>query len=434
LAALAPRFVRCWLGMMRPALEPALRCLLHLGAIGLALGAIAGMYVRGLFFAYDVVWRSTFLHDPGTIARLCDVLLAPGALVLGRALPGPTDVAALLSDAGSPAGPWIHLYAATVAVVVGLPRAGLAAASAFAFRRALNCVRLDRRDPYVREVLRLAAGLDAREVRQSIEHDVRAACERFADEIAAFVAAELYDRRIVPAIEAFRDSGGTLAELESQLHACCRTFEATLATEVARAQRALEARLAQQIAWRLGEVEPEDAIAGERVRAAVDTASSSAGAALSDQVGGVLVTGVGGAVAAAVAVVAGTVSGGFGHALGTALLVGLVHSGPVGWLLGALGGGTLAGAGLYLGRERLRDGMKRVALPPFAAKAALWRFGSIKAAGREQCVRTVRQAIGGELEQVAQRISERIWQRLEPRLGERLRPRLAALEQRSGGE
>jgi hypothetical protein len=422
-AALGPRFVRCWLGMMRPALQPALRCLLHLAAIGTALGAIAGMYVRGLFFAYDVVWRSTFLHDPGVIARLCRVLLAPGALVLGRTLPGPAEVTPLLSDAGSPAGPWIHLYAATVVVLVGLPRAALAVVGALAFRRALRDVRLDRTDPYVREVLRLAARLDAREVRQSIEHDVRAACERFADDIAAFVATELYDRRIVPAIEAFRDGGGTLADLENQLAACCRAFEATLATEVARAQRALEARLAQQIAWRLGEVEPEDAIASERVRAAVDTASSSAGAALSEQVGGVLVTGVGGAVAAAVAVVAGTVSGGFGHALGTALLVGLVHSGPVGWLLGALGGGTLAGAGLYLGRERLREGMKHVPLPPFAAKAALWRFGSIKAAGREQCVRTVRQAIGSELEQVAQRISERIWQRLEPRLGERLRPR-----------
>ena len=433
LAALAPRFVRRWLEMMRPAVEPALHCLLHLGAIGLALGAIAGMYVRGLFFAYDVVWRSTFLHDPDTIGRLCRMVLAPGALILGRPLPGPADVAALLTDAGSPAGPWIHLYAATVVVLVGLPRAGLALASALAFRRALRDVRLDRTDPYVREVLRLAARLDAREVRHSIEHDVRAACERFADDIAAFVAAELYDRRIVPVIEAFRDGGGTLADLEVRLDACCRAFEATLATEVARAQRALEDRLAQQIAWRLGEVEPEDAIASERVRAAVDTASASAGVVLRDQVGGVLVTGVGGAVTAAVAVVAGTVSGGFGHSLGTALLVGLVHSGPVGWLLGALGGGTLAGASLYLGRDRLRDGMKHVALPPFAAKAALWRFRSIKAAGRAQCVRTVRDAIGGELGEVAQRISERIWQRLEPRLGERLRPRVDPADDTGGG-
>ena len=78
----------------------------------------------------------------------------------------------------------------------------------------LRDVRLDPEDPYVREVLRRAARLDAREVRQSIEHDVRAACEHFADDIAAFVAAELYDRRIVPAIEAFRDHGGTIAELE----------------------------------------------------------------------------------------------------------------------------------------------------------------------------------------------------------------------------
>jgi len=422
MAALAPRFVRSWLAMMRPALHPALRCLLHLGALGMAAGAVAGMYVRGLFFQYDVVWRSTFITDPGLVERLVDLLVMPGALVLGRPVPGPADVAALLSDAGAPAAPWIHLYAATIAVVVGVPRALLAIASALAFRRALGNVRLDPDDPYVREVLRLAARLDAREVRQSIEHDVRAACERFADDTAAFVATELYDRRIVPALETFRERGGTLGDLEERLAECCRTFEATLATEVAREQRALEARLAEQIAWRLGAVEPDETIASDRMRAAVDSASSSAGTAVSEQVGGMLATSLGGAVTAATAVVAGTVSGGFGHTLGTALLVGIVHSGPIGWLLGALGGGALAGAGLYLGRDRLRAGVKRMTLPPFAAKAALLRFRSIKAAGREQCVRAVRQAIAGELEEVTRRISERIWERLEPRLGERLRP------------
>ncbi|HWP65650.1 MAG TPA: DUF2868 domain-containing protein [Candidatus Limnocylindria bacterium] len=422
MVSLGPRFVRSWLAMMRPALKPALRCLCHLGAIGMAAGAVAGMYVRGLFFEYDVVWRSTFVTDPHTIERLCDLLLLPGALVLGRPGPGAADVAALLSRAGSPAAPWIHLYAATIAVVVGLPRLGLALANAAAYRRALGCICLDPQDRYVREMVALAARLDAREVRQSIEHDVRAACQRFADDVAVFVADELWDRRIVPTIERFRERGGTLVELDAQLAECCRTFEATLATEVARAQRALEGRLAEQIAWRLGEIEPADAIASDRVQAAVDGASSGAGAAVSEQVGNVLTTGFGSVVTGATAVVAGTVSGGFGHALGTALLVGIVHSGPVGWLLGALGGGALAGAGLYLGRERVREGVKRVTLPPFVAKLALLRFRTLKKAGREQCVRDVRHAIAGELEDVVQRISERIWQRLEPRLGERLRP------------
>lgn len=424
-SAIAPRFAGAWLGMMRPALAPALACSLHLGAVGMALGAVAGMYVRGLFFAYDVVWRSTFVTDPALVARLCGLVLAPGAFVLGRPLPSVADASGLLSEAGSPAAPWIHLLAAAVVVVVVVPRLALALVAGLRLRRALGTIGLDRDDPYVRDVLGRAASLDAGQVRRSIEHDVRAACGRFAGDVAAFVASELYDRKIVPALEEFRTTGGTLDALDGRLREHCRVFEPVLAGEMERAQQALETRLAEQIAWRLGALEPDDAIASERVRTAVDGASVTAGTAIGDRVGDVLASGVGGTVTAAVAVVTGTVSGGFGHSLGTALLVGIVHSGPVGWLLGAIGGGVVAGAGLYLGRDRLREGLKHVRLPPFAARAALWRIRSIAAAGRERCVTAVRQAIDGELDAVVTRIADRIWQRLEPRLGEQLRPAVA---------
>ena len=45
-------------------------------------------------------------------------------------------------------------------------------------------------------------------------------------------------------------------------------------------------------------------------------------------------------MSAAVAIGLGTISGGFGKSLGVAILVGVVHSGPLAFVVGALVGGT----------------------------------------------------------------------------------------------
>jgi hypothetical protein len=70
----------------------------------IAAGAIAGMYVRGLFFAYRVTWESTFVNDPGVVAFLLRGLLGPAAHLLGRPLPAREDVLRLLAPEGDPAG------------------------------------------------------------------------------------------------------------------------------------------------------------------------------------------------------------------------------------------------------------------------------------------------------------------------------------------
>ena len=109
------------LGLQRVAL------LLHLAAAALALGLMAGLYLRGLVLDYRAGWQSTFL-DSARVQSALDVLLAPASALSGIAVP---DVAPLRlaagQDAGASAAAWIHLLAATLLLWVVLPRLLLAA-------------------------------------------------------------------------------------------------------------------------------------------------------------------------------------------------------------------------------------------------------------------------------------------------------------------
>ncbi|RPH65133.1 MAG: DUF2868 domain-containing protein [Burkholderiales bacterium] len=103
---------------------------LHVAAIAVALGALAGLYVRGLGLEYRAGWESTFL-DAASVRRVLDFVLGPASWLTGMALPDASRLEAMRFPAstGEPAGPWIHLHAVTVALVVVLPRLLLAIAA-----------------------------------------------------------------------------------------------------------------------------------------------------------------------------------------------------------------------------------------------------------------------------------------------------------------
>jgi Protein of unknown function (DUF2868) len=416
-------FVENWFASIRPSLRHAIRCALHLGAIGMALGAVVGMYMRGLFVDYAVVWRSTFLIDPELVAGLLRAALAPAAMLLGGTVPTAADATALMSEPGSPAARWIHLLAATVLLFVVIPRVVLAVISAVAFQRTTTGLSLPPDDPYLQNVLARAARLDVRAVQDGIRADIGKVFEAFIDQLAGFVAAELYGKRIEPALDDFRENGGRLVDFEARLGELCTSFEPNLRVEIGRRQSELERQVTESIAWRLGEVAPQQ-LDGNDVLARAGGAASSASRQAGDRMGGNVATGVSAAVTAAVGAVAGTLSGGFGHALGTAVLLSVIHSGPIAWVVGAVAGAVAAGAILYLGKDKLREGVKRVSLPAPLLKLALLRIEKVKSEGREQCRRMVRDELARhiETEQVVERTAEGIWSRLAPELSERLRP------------
>jgi hypothetical protein len=155
LGAAIATFVADWSRRAAPLYYARAARILHVSAAALAAGVIVGLYLRGLALEYRATWESTFL-DAATVHRILDVLLWPGALVTGIAPPSVDELAAIRSSAAPAsenAARWLHLYAATVAVIVIAPRLVLALfAWAFEQHRAAN-MRLPLAEPYFQRVL-----------------------------------------------------------------------------------------------------------------------------------------------------------------------------------------------------------------------------------------------------------------------------------------
>jgi hypothetical protein len=145
----AMRFGAMWNRLAGPLLAARLERTLHLGAITIVAGVLAGMCGRGLAFEYPATWHSTWL-DAAQVQRLLDTILGPAARLLDMQVP---DVAPLASPGGSgPVLPWLRLYGMTALLIVVLPRGLLAAYEGFRVFRLSNAVPLDLEEPYYRRL------------------------------------------------------------------------------------------------------------------------------------------------------------------------------------------------------------------------------------------------------------------------------------------
>ncbi len=132
---------------------------LHAGAIAFALGALCGMYVRGLGLEFRAGWESTFL-DAATVQSLLALVLGPASAFTGIALPDAARLEAMRfpASAGEPAAGWIHLYAVTVALVVVLPRLLLAVIDRYREHRLATHFPLPLDDAYFAALVRAHRG------------------------------------------------------------------------------------------------------------------------------------------------------------------------------------------------------------------------------------------------------------------------------------
>ena len=132
---------------------------LHVAAACLALGLLTSLYARGLVLDYRAGWDSTFLDAPA-VHRVLAVLLGPAATLSGLPLPGVEALAGLrlASGGGEGAARWIHLWALTLLLAVVLPRAALAAGSAWRARKLAADLPLPTPADDLQALLRRASG------------------------------------------------------------------------------------------------------------------------------------------------------------------------------------------------------------------------------------------------------------------------------------
>lgn len=127
---------------------------IHLSAAMFALGAMLSLYVRGVLSLYAAGWESTFL-DATQVHALLSVLFAPAVAVFPLSAFSVADIEALRFGAGSlPAAGarWVHLYAATLLLLVVLPRLVLAAVASWSASRLVKKFPLDLEQPYFRKL------------------------------------------------------------------------------------------------------------------------------------------------------------------------------------------------------------------------------------------------------------------------------------------
>jgi hypothetical protein len=166
-------FFAGWRRAAGPLLAARTRRMLHLAALAMVAGAVGGVYLRGIAFEYRVTWESTLL-DAQAVQALLGVVLGPAALLLGVSIP---NVAPLQAPGSGNAAIWIHLYATTAVLLVGLPRAALAAMEGWRARRLAADIPLALDEGYVRRLLAGWRGeaLQIAAVPYSVELEARAA-------------------------------------------------------------------------------------------------------------------------------------------------------------------------------------------------------------------------------------------------------------------
>lgn len=171
-------FMTEWSRLSEPLTRARLSRTVHLSAAAFALGAVLSLYARGLLTQYAAGWESTFL-DAVQVHTLLSWLFTP-ALTVFPFLEGFTlaDIEALRFNAGAGAGTiagvvsgalpatsgtalangagagerWVHLYGATILLLVILPRLVLAGFAGLRAGRLARRFPLDLEHPYFRKL------------------------------------------------------------------------------------------------------------------------------------------------------------------------------------------------------------------------------------------------------------------------------------------
>ena len=149
-----------WLQLSRRLLLARLGRTLHLGAALFAVGAVVSLYGRGYFSQYAAGWESTFLNA-GQVHALLSVLFKPALMVFPLQGFSTGEIEALRfgqSPSSLGGARWVHLYAATLCLLVALPRLLLSSIAHWRARKWSRNFPLELEQPYFRKLLKTLGG------------------------------------------------------------------------------------------------------------------------------------------------------------------------------------------------------------------------------------------------------------------------------------
>ncbi|TRZ54304.1 DUF2868 domain-containing protein [bacterium] len=404
------RFSVNWYAVAAPLVVARWEVMLHLGALFLATGAVAGMYFQGLFQGYQVIWSSTFITDKPSVVASVHFLFGPSLLVsdlLGLGLAGAIDAARLLSPQGDKAAAWIHLFAITVMITIVIPRAVLAG---WQWRNIIQR-RKDiglRLDPYYGKIIEAP-------VRALIEKEVANEAKQFSEDVAAFVGQKLYQERIVPRLRQFREEGGKVSELKSEIRSLSETFAPQIASYVTQTRLPeFQSTLSQHVGEILKSL-GTDFIVLKEPQAVLGRMKIATGGTTDMGISQQFTSTIGLSVGTSIALATATISGGLGKSLGLAIVATLLHTtGPIGFLIGLIIGSVVAAGAWWLGKEKIADAVETLDMPAVVVRTTLWesRFQRLADDGRKQCEESVRGSIDERLKVLQPRITTEILARV----------------------
>jgi hypothetical protein len=154
LAEALTRFMAEWSRLGSKLARARLGRAVHLAAAAFALGAILSLYARGLLVQYVAGWESTFL-EARQVHQILSTLFAPALFVFPLQGFSLADIEALrftqtVSREGG--ARWVHLYAASLLLLVIMPRTLLALLATWRARRLARSFPIDLDEPYFRKL------------------------------------------------------------------------------------------------------------------------------------------------------------------------------------------------------------------------------------------------------------------------------------------
>lgn len=336
------------------------KSLMNVSAIGLLLGALIGVYFRGLFFKYNIVWVSTFVSEPKTIQLILNVLFGTASLILDGHLISTETVLQLLSHEGTLAGPWIHKMALTTMLFIFIPRFLLA--TYFARKSNSSTKNIDISETYYQDTILKNRESLVEVIREGINEIITKKINKLGHTISDFVINDYYEKIIAPILVNFRENGGKIRKLENELLASQEKFEPILLNYLKDVQEDFRDSVLTEINLFLGRKLIIDINTVSTYQPRSDEIDQRLPGKIAADIGDT----IGGTIVTTVALAVGSISGGIGKSLGIAIISGLLGvSGPVGLLIGGVITAVTLGGFYKLKRDQISGMIKDIPLPAF---------------------------------------------------------------------